>query len=228
MVRKRGITRLLSLFLAVLMVVALSGCGKSVEIGDEFPDASVQFHPVSSLRQDIEKCPDDDSLCSLNIAGLSSDGGVVWTYESPYCEITDAGAFELLGNLDGVIYLSEQRIYNGTDANVNNCRIRALNADTGETLWDNYDYYGTQSSYDWDYNTGIFYIAGGNRPDCMAIAPDGSTLWCIERVSDTLSDITGLELTDDCIILTFANNTDKPVSKTTKVKISYDGKILTK
>lgn len=139
----------------------------------------------------------------------AADGSVMWTYKTGNSMAAQLETLEYIGMYDGLVYINEQSLYD-EDLNAEGMieiygRLRALDARTGEVVWDNTDYDGGSSAWDFD-EEGNLYIGGYFGPDCIKIGTVGETIWKVDSADSDAFWMYSLEYKDGEIALSYEMN----------------------
>ncbi len=211
--------KIIAIIMAAIMLLSLCACGKDTENdaigiigGADGPTAIVVADP-SELPERIEWeeifLGDDYAGFYRIFTAYAEDGSVMWTYRTENSMAAQLETLEYIGMYDGLVYINEQARY---DSGLNAegmvevyGRLRALDARTGEVVWDNTDYDGGSSSWDFD-EKGNLYIGGYMNPDCVKIGKNGETIWKITSADSDAYWMYKLEYNDGEISLTYEMN----------------------
>ncbi len=176
--------------------------------------------PTDILVSDNDKLPSEikweETILNDEFAGFcrtftayAKDGSVMWTYKTGNSMAAQVETIEYIGMYNNLVYINEQALYD-SEVNVEGMvevygRLRALDAETGEVLWDSTDYDGGSSSWDFD-EEGNIYIGGYFGPDCIKIGKEGETYWKVGSADGDAYWMYSLEYKDGEIALSYEMN----------------------
>ncbi len=217
--------KLIAIIIAAIMLLSLCACEKDAENdaigiigGADGPTAIIVGAPSDDA--DTSGLPDrvewEETFIGDEFAGFyriftayAEDGSVMWTYRTENSMAAQLETLEYIGMYDGLVYINEQSLYDDM-LNAEGMvevygRLRTLDARTGEVVWDNTDYDGGSSSWDFD-EEGNLYIGGYFGPDCMKIGTVGETIWKVDSADSDAFWMYSLEYKDGEIALSYEAN----------------------
>ncbi len=223
--------KIIAIIMAVIMLLSLCACGKDTENdaigiigGADGPTVIVVGEPSDDTEPSDDAEPSvlpekiewEENFIGGNYGGFyriftayAEDGSVMWTYKTGTSMAAQLETLEYIGMYDGLVYINEQALYD-EELNAEGMvevygRLRALDARTGEVVWDNTDYDGGSSSWDFD-EEGNLYIGGYMNPDCMKIGTVGETIWKVSSADSDAYWMYKLEYDNGEISLTYEMN----------------------
>ena len=180
----------------------------AIVVGEPSDGAEPSELPEKIECEEIFIGGDYGGFCKIFTA-YAEDGTVMWTYRTGNSMAAQLETLEYIGMYDGLVYINEQSLYDDELSAEGMIELyghlRALDAKTGEVLWDNTDYDGGSSSWDFD-EEGNLYIGGYMNPDCMKIGSEGETIWKVYSADSDAYWMYKLEYNDGEISLTYEMN----------------------
>ena len=130
--------------------------GKGTNIVNEPVDLTTKPKRLNFDNQNAGSA--EDVMCEINttnegkqfmtVTATDTAGKTVWVYESQEYEVAQLDNLEFIQTNDGIVYINED----GT--------IKTFDLLKGEMLWENKDYKGCGSKFDFDEDRNL-YITGG-------------------------------------------------------------------
>lgn len=145
--------------------MGLERTGQNQVIADKIAQIKRPIEDIRFLRieeRDIEYA---------EISGMSSDGSIQWTYNTPKFERAELTRVEEIGLKNDMYYFNES----GT--------IIALDPDNGNVIWKNDEFGGASLCFAFAED-GDLFVAGFYGPDFCWIDRDGKTIKRIEIIDD--------------------------------------------
>ncbi len=163
----------------------------------------------SEIKWEETRLNDEYAGFYRTFTAYAEDGSVMWTYQTGNSIAAQVDTIEYIGIYNNMVYINEQELYDSV-VNAEGMvevygRLRALDAKTGEVLWDNTDYDGGSSAWDFD-EEGNIYIGGFFGPDCMKIGTLGETYWKVSSADSDAFWMYELEYKDGEIALSYEMN----------------------
>lgn len=126
--------------------------------------------PNEVVRIQFELQQENEMQSYAQITGFDEQNRVIWSYTTPKFENTDLPRISDIGpNQSGYYFVQDRAVV-------------ALDAQTGEKLWENRDFGGSGTGYDFDDNA--IYLCGQLGPDFYAISYNGETLAKVEQCNE--------------------------------------------
>lgn len=164
----------------------------ATEAMTETTEATIESDENYAIQHDY-RIDETSGYEFLVIKGLLNNE-VIWTYESEPCEVAQCCRAEIISSPSWRVYLNEGGV------------LKALDARTGEVVWENKDYNGGGSVSTVDEN-GVLYISGYDNPGLLVIDANGNTLKNIDSFEDYFWPIS-MELNDGKLTITFDSEDD--------------------
>ena len=196
--------------LTAMFLLGAAGCAPASPAKEEPVSSFVPSDAVSDEKKEegiTVAASYADSLAGdarVRVMTLTAteNGKTLWTYTSPRCEIADRDPVTFFAVKDGLVYFNQQNTVDENGVVIRQDGLAALDASTGELLWQNSDFIGEGACFDID-NDGTVYASGWYGPDCIAVDKSGKTLWLVENANPAFTRVTQVEAFGGGICLTF-------------------------
>lgn len=167
---------------------------QKIDIENIVVEAEANYYDISPYNMEL-----------ILTASDRSTGEVLWRYTTPQCVQAQLETAEYLGVKNGLVYVNQQNIYDEATGGPVQGALVALDVRTGNIVWENSAFSGC--SIRWLFgDDGTLYIGGFFGPDCMAIDPNGKTLWVCQAVNPDWYWPSDMQFDGDRIAITFTGS----------------------
>ena len=185
---------------------ALAGCGTETPVA-EGETTKTEGEPVQ-IQMTTEQGDSYGKVCAFD-----EKDKVLWEYETPEYEPTELARVGEIGWREDAYYL------------VQDGSVVALDAGTGEVLWENDEFQG--AGFSSTFGRDSIYLCGYYGPDFYEISYDGETLKKIQQFDEQYFWACGLEDHGEQVVVTMDGGSETGEAVQVEVdKESYEYEIL--